>query len=37
MSALTTLLTTYRDLYDQVWTWADWTKEQGVDETRLYI
>lgn len=22
---------TYRDLYDQVWPWANWAKEQGVD------
>ena len=22
---------TYRDLYDQVWTYADWAKEQGLD------
>jgi predicted helicase len=22
---------TYRDLYDQVWTWADWAREQGLD------
>ncbi|WP_052497536.1 hypothetical protein [Lysobacter sp. A03] len=21
---------TYRDLYDQVWTWADWAKSQGL-------
>ena len=21
---------TYRDLYDQVWTYADWAKEQGL-------
>ncbi|SDT09709.1 Predicted helicase [Halopseudomonas sabulinigri] len=22
---------TYRDLYDQVWTYSDWAKEQGID------